>query len=183
AARPTSRTSVKSSAGAGPRVETYRTTALPADDPQHRGDAVDRVELVQVAQRRLDRRLAGDVGDEHQPGLGAEALLLHRADRHLVGAEHTRHRRQHTGAVEDVHVDVVGGLDLVDGPDAGLAQRPDGGVAAPGAVERGVDDVAEHGAGGGRAAGAPAVEHQVADRGALDEDGVEAVPHRGQRVV
>ena len=47
----------------------------------------------------------------------------------------------------------------------------------------GVDEVAQDGAGGGPPPGAPAVEHEVAHRGALHEDGVEALPHGGQRVL
>ena len=49
-------------------------------------------------------------------------------------------------------------------------------------VDRGVDQVAEHGGAGGVAAGAAAVEHEVADGRALDEHGVERVPDAGQRV-
>jgi hypothetical protein len=48
-------------------------------------------------------------------------------------------------------------------------------------VAGGVDHVAEDGA-GGRRRPPPAVEQQLADRVALDEDGVEAVAHRRQRV-
>ena len=91
---------------------------------------------------------------------------------------------QHAGLVEHLEVEVVGRLDLVDGADARpWPSWPTDGVRALAQVDGGVDQVAEHGAGRGAAAGAPAVEHQVADRRALDEHGVEALPHRGQRVV
>ncbi len=50
-------------------------------------------------------------------------------------------------------------------------------------VERRVDDVAEHRAGGRRAAGASAVEHERVDEVALDEHRVEAVADGGERVV
>ena len=50
-------------------------------------------------------------------------------------------------------------------------------------VDGGVDDVAEHRAGGRRAAGAAAVEHQRPDGVALDEHGVVAVADAGQRMV
>jgi hypothetical protein len=55
-------------------------------------------------------------------------------------------------------------------------------MGALGQVLGGVDDVAEHRARGREPAGASAVEHQLADRHALDEHGVEALAHRGQRV-
>ena len=50
-------------------------------------------------------------------------------------------------------------------------------------VDRGVDDVAEHGARRRVPAGAAAVEHQRADGATLDEHGVVAVAHAGQRVM
>ena len=55
-------------------------------------------------------------------------------------------------------------------------------MGAVGEVDRGVDDVAEHRAGRGRTAGTAAVEHQRADRTALDEDRVVALAHAGERV-
>ena len=49
-------------------------------------------------------------------------------------------------------------------------------------VERGIGEIAEHGAGGGVLAGATAVEQGVADDIAAHEDGVERVVHAGQHM-
>ena len=56
-------------------------------------------------------------------------------------------------------------------------------MRALGEVDGGVDDVAEHGAGRRQAARAASVEHQRADRVALDEHGVEALADARQRMV
>ncbi len=50
-------------------------------------------------------------------------------------------------------------------------------------VDGGVDEVAEDRTGGGRPARAAPIEHEVTDRRALHEDGVEALAHGGQRVL
>src|SRR5918995_125141 len=109
-----------------------------ADDTQHRGDAVHGLEVVQVADGGLDIGLAGDVGDEGEPRLVAESLLLHRPDGHAVGAEDAGDGGQDAGSIEDVEVEVVGALDLVDRAQAGPAERADAGVAAAGAGYSGV---------------------------------------------
>ena len=156
---------------------------LVADDAEHRADAVDRLELAEVGEGGLHVGLAGAVGDEDEAGLVAEALLLHRADRHAVVAEHAGDLGEHARAVEHLEVEVVGGLGVVDRPEHRLAELADRRVRALVPVDGGVDEVAEDGAGGRRAAGAAAVEHEVADGGALHEDGVEALAHGGQRVL
>ena len=57
--------------------------------------------------KRLERGpevgLAGAVRDEHEPGVGADAALLHRLDRHAVAAELPRDRREHAGTVGHLH--------------------------------------------------------------------------------
>ena len=128
-------------------------------------------------------RLAGLVGDEHEAGVGADALLLGGADADAVGGEHAGDGVQHAGLVGDLEAEQVLGRRLVDRPDAGLGERAERAVGALGQVDGGVDDVAEHGARRRQAAGAAAVEHQLPDRVALDDDGVEALAHAGQRVV
>jgi hypothetical protein len=50
-------------------------------------------------------------------------------------------------------------------------------------VATGIDDVAQHRAGRREPAGAPAVEHEIADGTAFDEHRVEAVAHGGERMV
>ena len=75
-ASPASSTSANPSSGARPRVDTYRTSA--ADHTQQPTDAADDVELAQLAHGRLHVGLARLVGDEHEPGVGADALLLER---------------------------------------------------------------------------------------------------------
>ena len=123
------------------------------------------------------------VGDEHEAGVGADALLLGGADADAVVGEHAGDGVQHAGLVGDLEAEEVLGRGLVDRADAGLGERAERAVRALGQVDGGVDHVAEHGAGGRPAAGAAAVEHQLADRVALDEHGVEALAHAGQRVV
>src|SRR4051794_4412793 len=80
AASPSSSTSAKPSSGARPRVETYRNGASAPDDAPQPADLAHDVELAQPAHRRLDRRLPSLVGDEHEAGVGADALLLGGAD-------------------------------------------------------------------------------------------------------
>ena len=86
------------------------------------------------------------------------------------------------GAVDDVEADVEPGLEVVGGHEVGrLAVGCRGGRAGE-QVARGVDEVPDHGARRGQAAGALAVEHELTGRLALDEDGVEGVAHPGQRM-
>ena len=92
------------------------------------------------------------------------------------------HRGQHTGPVGHVHAEVEGGAHVVlraDGRARALRRRR---RRTGEQVARRVDQVAQHGAGGRAAAGAAAVEHELAADCALDEHGVERAPHRRQRV-
>ena len=140
-------------------------------------------ELAQVVHRRLHGRLLGLVGDEDEPGVGADALLLGGADAHAVVGEHAGDGVQHARLVGDLEAEEVLGRRLVDRADARPGERAERAVGALGEVDRGVDDVAEHGARRRQSAGAAPVEHQRADRVALDEHGVVALAHAGQRVV
>ena len=65
--------------------------------------------------------LAGHVGQEDQPGLIAQALLLHRPDRHPVIAKDPGHRGQDPGAVSHVDADVVRRPQVVQGREARAA--------------------------------------------------------------
>ena len=123
------------------------------------------------------------MGDEHEAGVVAQAVLLHGTDGHSVASEHVGHRGQHAGPVGDLQADVVLGPQVVDRADAGPDEPPDAARTARGEVDGRVDEVAQNGSGGGSAARAPAVEHEFTDRVALDEHGVEAVAHAGQRVL
>ena len=99
-----------------------------------------------------------------------------------MGAEHRGDRGQHARPVVDGDVQVVLRAQLVDGPDGGSAERRGTAGATRPQVVGGVDEVPHDGAGRRHAAGAPAVEHELAHRLALDEHRVERVPHRSQRV-
>src|SRR5438067_13048285 len=102
------RTATRPEASAGRRARTsrrrtpdvrreHRRSRAPArdlewkrtspDNSEQEHHTIDDVEVPQVAQGRLHVGLAGHVRDEDEPGLVAEALLLHRADRHAVPAE------------------------------------------------------------------------------------------------
>ena len=97
-------------------------------------------------------------------------------------AEDLGHRGQDAGPVGHVHAQVEGGAHVVlrahrrAGALRGRRRR------AGKQVARGVDQVAQHGAGGRPTAGATPVEHQLAADRALDEHGVERAAHRRQRV-
>ena len=141
------------------------------------------VEVAHLADRRRHRRLAREVRDEDQAGVVALALLLHRLDRHLVLAEHAGDRREHTGLVGRVERHVELRRRLVDRADRPPLERAD--RRAPRArvqVLGRVDEVAEQRARRRAAAGAPAEQHQLADRLALDEHRVERAAHRRERM-
>ena len=154
-----------------------------ADDSQEAADPLHHLEVAEVPQRRLDVGLPRLVGDEHEPGVVAEALLLDAADAHVVLGEHAGDGVQHARPVDHLEREVVLGRGLVDRPDSRLRERAHRAVGALAEVDGGVDEVAEHGAGRRPPAGAPPVEHELADGAALDEHGVVAVAHAGQRVV
>ncbi len=140
-----------------------------------------------IAAQRLDGRgqvgVAGAVRDDDELGVVAATLLAHGLDRDVVLGERLRDRGEHAGLVVDVDLHVVAGLGLAhrQHPQVGvrrLARAAD--VVEPVAGDR--DEVAEHRARGRRAAGAGAVEHQLAGRLALDEHRVVGLADAGQRV-
>ena len=109
----------------------------------------------------------------------AAALLAHGRDRDAVLGERRGDRGQHAGAVVDVERDVVAGQGLPHRQHGAVGVRRLPGAAGPGEPVAGHrDQVAEHRAGGRRAAGAGAVEHQLAGGLGLDEDRVERVADR-----
>ena len=101
----------------------------------------------------------------------------------LVLGERGRDPREDAGAVGDVEADVVArhGLAHRTQPQVGVRRLPRA-AAAGDLVPRDGDDVAEHRARGRRAARAAAVEHQLAGGLGLDEDRVERLAHRCERV-
>ena len=122
--------------------------------------------------RRLDIRI----------GIAVDGLP-HDLNGDAVVGEEPGDLGQHAGLVRDVESDVVAGDRGGDGKRGHLAGRGLGtaGTAQDDAAGGG-DEVAHHGRGGRLAAGALAVEHQLAGVFGLDEDGVEGSVHRGQRV-
>jgi hypothetical protein len=64
------------------------------------------------------------VGDEHQAGVGADALLLGGADADTVLGEHAGDGVQHARLVGHVEAEEVLGARLVDRPDRRLANEP-----------------------------------------------------------
>ncbi len=114
--------------------------------------------------------------------LGPVALLLGGADADVVPGEHTGDRVQHARAVDHVEAQQIFGRGLVDGPDVSATERTDRAVCAMRQVHRGIDHITEHGARGRRATGTAPIEHQRADRRALDEHGVVTALDAGQGV-
>src|SRR5918992_3023893 len=92
-------TSVISSLGALP--------LLCAQHPYLGGNPFDRWNRLELAPGGLVGALGCAVGDEHERGLVAEALLTHARDRHVVLGEGAGHRRQNTSLVRDRQDDVV----------------------------------------------------------------------------
>ena len=85
-----------------------------SDDAQHRSDAADDIELAHFVDRRGQRGLARQVGDEDQACAFALALLLHRLDRYRVRAEHARDGGEHARLIGDVERNVELRRGLVD---------------------------------------------------------------------
>ena len=91
---------------------------------------------------------------------------------------------EHPGLVRDLELQVELALDRVDGSDRLAHQRADRRTPASTHEVLGrVDEVAEHRARGRLTAGTAAVEHELPDGLGLDEDRVERLAHRGERVV
>ena len=93
-------------------------------------DPLDDVEVAQLPQRGLHRRLLRLVGDEHEAGVVAEALLLRGADADAVAGEHPGDRVQHAGPVGHVeprwYSAVVSSMARIGDP----AERAERGVGA-----------------------------------------------------
>ena len=165
-----------------PRPPSSRPILGLADDAEHAAHPVHRLVAAQLVDGGQQISLAGHVGQEDQPRLFGQADLLHGPDGNVVVPEDLGHSGQHTGPVGHVHAEVERGAHVVlraDGRARALGRRR--GCTGE-EVARRVDQVAQHGAGGRAAAGAAAVEHELAAHGALDEHGVEGAPHRRQRV-
>ena len=153
-----------------------------ADHPQHPAHPVDRLQLAQGVDRGQQVALAGHVGQEDEACLLGQAHLLHGPDGDVVVAEDLGHGRQHAGAVGHVQAQVEGRAQVVLRAHLGAGALGCRRRRAGQQVARRVDEVAEHGARRGAAAGAAAVEHELAAHRALDEHGVERAAHRGERM-
>ena len=165
----------------GTRGDAISRAILFADHAQHRAHPVDLLDVAERVDRRPQVRLACLVRDQDQPGVVVDAPLLHRLDRHAVATELGRDRRQHARTVRDLHRQVELGADLVDRDDGLGRERPDDrALATLHDVLGRVDEVAEDRRRGRRAAGAAAVQHELADRVTFDEDRVERVAYRRQ---
>src|SRR4249920_3949466 len=152
-------------------------------DPEDAADLLDPRESAEHAHRLLERALAGAVGDEYELRVVAEPLLPHALDRDLAAAEDAGDLGQDAGAILDAKQDVVLARHLVHRADRPLVEAR--AAETPGTreqVPRDAHEIAHDGGRRGLPAGAAAVEHQLADARALDEDRVVGVAHRGERV-
>ena len=161
------------------RAHAYSSSPMTRSTPPTRSTACKQAQLVDG---RQEIALAGHVGEEDQTGLVAQPDLLHGPDRHLVVAEHLGHGGENPEPLGHVHAEIEGRAQLGLGShrDARPLGRRRRGAGAE--VAGGIDQVAQHGAGGRFAAGPAAVEHELAAHRALDEHRVERAPYRGQRV-
>ena len=155
---------------------------LLADDAEHAAHPVHRLVPAQLVDGGQQVALPGDVGEEDQAGLLGQADLLHGAYGDVVVPEDLGHRGQHAGPVGHVHAQVERGAHVVLRAHRRARALRRRRRRTGEEVARGVDQIAQHGAGGRAAPGTAAVEHELAADGALDEHGVEGAPHRGQRV-
>ena len=192
--RPPSAASPASSTSANPssaRPRGSRRRSRPRQHPQH---GIDRAHLGhrgQRVQRRDDVGFAGGVGDEDQAGCPVRCL---RPEIERPPARSSGSRRRGPRTPRPPRPAHPGGR-----PPRGSrrtrsaarrAGRSDAGRNEPRVACVPLDRFAAASMtspstrrSGGRTTGTAPVEHEVADRRALDEDGVEAVAHRGQRVV
>ena len=99
-----------------------------------------------------------------------------------MGAEDRRHLGEHAGLIGDHHGQVVLRREFVDRTQRRLFGDRQPSRSAVGHVDGGVDEIAEDGGGSRTAAGTAPVEHEIADRGAFDEHGVERIIDVGERV-
>ena len=164
-------------------VRVGRVTRRRSFDPHHRGDLADDVHAAQVLDRGGELRVGRLVRDDDELGVVVAALLADGLDRDAVLGERGGDRGQHAGAVVDVDRDVVAGEGLPHRQHRPVGVRRLAGAAGAGEPVAGDgDQVAEHRGRGRRAAGAGAVEHQLAGGLGLDEHRVVGLAHRGQRV-
>ena len=85
------------------------------------------------------------MSDEHQRGVGRDALLLRGADADVVASEHSGDGVQHTGLIGHLQAEQVLGTLLVDRPNCRTAERPERTVAElSGATGLHANTVREH---------------------------------------
>src|ERR1700677_487106 len=147
-----------------PRSGGVPTSCRVPDDPHDASDPFHRLEPGQPVEGGPHVPLPRLVGDEQQAGLAALTVLLQRADRDVVVAEHLGHRGQDAGAVGDIQADVALRPQFRLGQQARRLAVRGGrrGVGEP--IAHRVDQVTDHRAGRRAATGALAVEHQLAGR-------------------
>ena len=139
--------------------------------------------LAQLSHGRAERGVGGGVGDHHELGVGPATLLADGLDGDVVVGERVGDRGEHTGAVVDVDRHVVARAGLPHRLHRAVGVRRLPRAARPGeSVAGDRHQVAEHGAGGGRATGPGAVEHQLPGGLGLHEDRVVGLADTGQRV-
>ena len=113
--------------------------------------------------------------------IAVQGLLHHRFDIDAKIAEDAGYRREHLGAIQNLHADVVTRLHLIYGYDRFLFETGVG--DAPGRastqVPANIDDVPHHRASRGAASGTSSVEHHVADTISFDKYRVVDIVGRG----
>ena len=129
-------------------------------------------------------RLMGHQHDRRHGRHAGAAHLEERRDADVMRGQYARHFGQNAGRVLHFQVEVEAEFPVLvqrDGRQlyAGIqAQR----IFVRRPVQHGVHEVGDDGAGGGHAAGALTVEHQVAHGVPPQEHGVERAPHLGERM-
>ena len=155
-----------------------------------RGDLADDVELGQGLDGRRQRRVGRGVGDDDEvgpvaPSVVAPAMSCWRTvsieTSCSANAAATWASTPGRSATSRLMWYRVSAWPIGEDRQVGVGRLPRPAAAAD-AVAGDGDDVAEHGAGGGVAAGALAVEHQLAGGVGLDEHRVEGLADAGQRV-
>ena len=146
-------------------------------------DPVDRLVAAQLVDGGQQVALAGHVGEEDQPGLVGQARPAPWRGWRRRGRRRSWPRRPARRGGRPRPCSGRRPSACRSASARSCSVRFGAGAGAPARRLRdGVDQVAEHGAGRRAAAGAAAVEHELAADRALDEHGVEGAPHRGQRV-
>ena len=135
--------------------------------------------LAQLVEGGQHVALARHVGEEDEPGLVAQADLLHRRGSTRRGRRRPWPPRPAHRAGRPRRCSGSRRSAGRSGSARSALARFGAGAGAPARRLRdGVDEVAEHGAGRRPAAGTAAVEHELAADLALDEHGVEGAAHR-----